>query len=247
MQKNIIDKTINSPNLFSLLNKFKNTSSGTTKGAPQLISFINPYSYMILRKNTQFYNNVDFFYSDSFISSCIFSLIAKHKIQRISFDYGSFAKYFLDEIYQSDNSVYFIGAKQNEIEKTINTFQKTYPCLKVAGYRNGYFETEDEIEQAVNNIIESQASFVICGLGTPFQEIFGSKLKNTSNTTIKQIYTCGGFLHQTSNKIQYYPNWINKFNLRWAYRLLNEKYIFKRIIIQYPQFLFFSFYDYFKK
>ncbi|MEY0513459.1 WecB/TagA/CpsF family glycosyltransferase [Providencia manganoxydans] len=184
-----------------------------------------------------------FFYSDSFISSIIFSIIARRKIARVSFDYSSFAKYFLDKVSESNDSVYFIGSKQNEIEKTIGIFKSKYPNLKIAGYRHGYFKDENEVNTIVNNIIASKANFVICGLGTPFQEKFGTKLKNSYSSNIKIIYTCGGFLHQSSNKIQYYPHWINKFNLRWLYRLLKEKYTLKRILIQYPQFLFFSFYD----
>lgn len=50
-------------------------------------------------------------------------------------------------------------------------------------------------------------------------------------------FTCGGFLHQTSHKINYYPNWVNKLNLRAFYRLTHEKGMFVRlwnVLIEFP-------------
>ena len=50
-------------------------------------------------------------------------------------------------------------------------------------------------------------------------------------------FTCGGFLHQTAQRMNYYPDWINKYNLRAFYRLYKEKGLFKRlynVLIQFP-------------
>ena len=47
-------------------------------------------------------------------------------------------------------------------------------------------------------------------------------------------YTCGGFLHQTANHIQYYPHWINRLGLRAFYRIYDEPKLFKRYFIDYP-------------
>ena len=88
-------------------------------------------------------------------------------------------------------------------------------------------------------------SFVICGMGTPHQESFGLLLKNAKGS-IKQIYTCGGFLHQSSESIEYYPKWINRLNLRWLYRAIKEDYVLKRLLVQYPQFLFVALFDFLK-
>ena len=46
--------------------------------------------------------------------------------------------------------------------------------------------------------------------------------------------TCGGFLHQTANNIKYYPNWIDRFNLRGFYRMYDEPYLIKRYFVWYP-------------
>lgn len=40
-------------------------------------------------------------------------------------------------------SVYFLGAKQSIVEKTVEILTKKHPNLKVAGYHDGYFKKEE--------------------------------------------------------------------------------------------------------
>ena len=38
-------------------------------------------------------------------------------------------------------------------------------------------------------------------------------------------FTCGGFVHQTAmNRMHYYPDWVDKMNLRFVYRMYKEKH-----------------------
>jgi exopolysaccharide biosynthesis WecB/TagA/CpsF family protein len=242
MYKEVIKKVINAPSIVELFQDALNNKIDS----PSLISFVNPYSYMLLRKTRKSADKVDFFYSDALVSSCLFSLFSIKKIPRVSFDYGSFAKVFLEQVSETDHSVFFIGSKTEEICFAVESFKKTYPNLKVAGFRHGYFVDDDEKKQIAEKIASSGASFVICGMGTPHQENFGLVLKNAKGS-IKQIYTCGGFLHQSSENIKYYPEWINRLNLRWLYRAIKEDYVLKRLLVQYPQFLFVSLFDFIKR
>lgn len=44
-------------------------------------------------------------------------------------------------------------------------------------------------------------------------------------------FTCGEFIHQLAmNKINYYPAWINKYNLRFLYRMYKEPHTRKRYL-----------------
>lgn len=237
----LLDKVNHAVNIKSILEEALNNESVTYE--PLVISFINPYSYMRLRSHPEIFNSVDYYYSDAVTSSLIFSMLLFRKISRISFDYGSFARHFLTRLTESELSVYFIGAKHDEINRAVDVIKESFPGVNVAGYRHGYFNGDNEMLAAVNDIVNSGASFVVCGMGTPYQEIFASYLKGNGRGSIRQIYTCGGFLHQTTGSISYYPAWINKFNLRWLFRAFSESYVFKRILVQYPQFLFFSIYD----
>ncbi|QFU23435.1 WecB/TagA/CpsF family glycosyltransferase [Shewanella eurypsychrophilus] len=242
MMHPIINKVIQAPEINESFTRSMDCSL-ENMSQPKLISFVNPYSYMILKDNFACYEQVDVFYSDAIVSSLTFSLIANKRVPRVSFDYGSFGKTFLETLNQSRAAVYFIGAKPNEIAKTMALFQQEYPNLNVVGYRDGYFSDDAETLNAIKTIIETGAEYVVCGMGTPYQEHFGAQLKAHSFGGIKEIYTCGGFLHQSSEGVQYYPDLINQLHLRWLYRIFNDKYVIKRLLNQYPRFLFSLAYD----
>jgi len=200
----------------------------------ELISFVNPYSYMVLRGH-DYYQPVDHYYSDATTSSLMLSWLLLKKVPRISFDHGSFAQYFLKRVAEVQSPVYFVGAKTDEISKTVSIFKKQYPKLNIAGFRDGYFS---EPELVATNILKTGAEFVVCGMGTPYQERFSQVLKQLGAGQIKQIYTCGGFLHQSSKKIDYYPRWVNRFHLRWLFRVFDESYVLNRLLNEYPRFFF---------
>jgi N-acetylglucosaminyldiphosphoundecaprenol N-acetyl-beta-D-mannosaminyltransferase len=68
---------------------------------------------------------------------------------------------------------------------------------------------------------------VIVGMGAIAQERFLLGLKQAGFSG--KGFTCGGFIHQTaSNKIDYYPRWVDKLNLRFLYRMLKESYTRQR-------------------
>ena len=242
MYKQVISKVCDAPPAKSLLkNGLEETTSST-----QLVSFVNPFSYTVLRKTREVATEVDFFYSDALVTSLVFSIFSRKRIPRLSFDYGSFAKVFFESVSKTDKSVYLIGSKADQIENAVDAFKNKYPGLNISGFRHGYFSDENEMHSVANEIANTKSTFVVCGMGTPHQEKFGAILKNTKSS-IQQIYTCGGFLHQSAEKLQYYPQWINQFNLRWAYRAVKEEYVLKRLLVQYPMFLALSLVDFFKR
>ena len=55
------------------------------------------------------------------------------------------------------------------------------------------------------------------------QEKFLLKVKKMGYQGIG--FTCGGFVHQTAmNRMHYYPDWVDKMNLRFVYRMYKEKH-----------------------
>jgi len=134
-----------------------------------------------------------------------------------------------------NENIYFVGAKQEMLEATINQIKSAYPNINIAGYRNGYFLLPEHREAEINNITKINPDFVVIGMGAPLQEQFAIDLKENGYNGV--AFTCGGFLHQTSNGINYYPEWINRYNLRAFYRLYKEKGMFKRlynVLIEFP-------------
>ncbi|MGR5503031.1 WecB/TagA/CpsF family glycosyltransferase [Vibrio sp. DNB22_10_4] len=244
MSKILCEKVIDAPCIYQRFEQHL-THDRPEAVSTELVSFVNPYSYMVLKKHKEAHTQVDHYYSDALVSSALLSLLGRKKVPRISFDYGSFAKHFLKATSEAATPVYFIGAKPQEIEGTVASFREAYPKLNIVGYRHGYFDSESDKLAVIDSIIASGAEFVVCGMGTPYQESFGALLKSRTSK-IKQVYTCGGFLHQSANHVQYYPDWVNKLQLRALYRIINEQHVLKRVLVQYPQFVFCVFYDYFR-
>lgn len=198
-----------------------------------LISFINPYSYNLLRNNEEIINEIDYFCADGILMVKILRLFFDINITRTSFDMTSLAPIVFNLSQTRRTSLYFVGARETEVIKFIEVIKLNYPSVNILGYRNGYFSDKKERNLEIENICKLKPGIVIVGMGTPLQEKFLVDLRR--NGWIGLGFTCGGFLHQTQNRLDYYPYLINKLNLRMPYRLIKEK-LYHRLTA-YPKFI----------
>jgi N-acetylglucosaminyldiphosphoundecaprenol N-acetyl-beta-D-mannosaminyltransferase len=136
---------------------------------------------------------------------------------------------------ERDQSLYVIGSGDAEVRKCVENIKAQYPKLVVCGYRNGFFRTEGERSAALEEITRLSPDFVFVGMGTPAQELFLMDLRRSwSGTGI----ACGAFIHQTAKRLMYYPGLINKSNLRWAFRVMEEPgKVLRRIFRDYTRFV----------
>lgn len=56
-------------------------------------------------------------------------------------------------------------------------FQEQYPKLRIAGFRNGYFSSDAEMNKEASHIVELNPDFLIVGMGALMQEKFLLKVK----------------------------------------------------------------------
>lgn len=190
---------------------------------------VNPYYYHIMKRHSDLYAAMDGLFVDGMTMCWWIRLFWGVKIPRLSFDMSSMAADLFARLNASDcrETIYFIGSRQEEIEKSIEKIHTAYPGVAIAGWRNGYFRDEEERSAAIRQIVEAGSDFAVVGMGSPLQERFALDLRRAGYRGI--VFTCGGFLHQTSARIRYYPDWINRFNLRAFYRLTHEKGMFSRL------------------
>lgn len=203
------------------------------KGA--IYTCVNPFSYHIIRGHPEIYNRMNGLYVDGMLMCKIINLLWNRNIPRLSFDMSGMAVDLFEHLSKNKKSIYFIGAKQEYIESSIKHIKQEYPRINIIGYRNGYFLYPKDREKEIQKIVNLNPDFVIVGMGSPIQEKFCIDLKEAGYKGI--AFTCGGFLHQTANGINYYPNWINKYNLRAFYRLFHEKGLWGRlynVLIEFP-------------
>ncbi|MBF0231952.1 MAG: WecB/TagA/CpsF family glycosyltransferase [Desulfamplus sp.] len=210
----------------------------------KIIIFINPFSYLILRKKIPIVKNVDKICIDGFLIIFFLNMLSfTNKFKRCSFDMTSIAPSVFRNAYTENKTIYIIGTTQDNLKNCICNIKETQN-INLIGFRDGYFDTEDEKNEALTKIKSINPDIVICGMGSPLQEEFLVKLKTIG--WFGESYTCGGFLHQTAKRINYYPEWVDKLNMRWAYRIYDEPKLFFRYFKYYPYALLLFFMDYIK-
>ncbi len=126
-------------------------------------------------------------------------------------------------------SVFFFGAKEEILQDMLKAFKQRYPNLNVVGYRNGYFSPEDE-KKIQEDIKERKPDFVFVGITSPKKEyIIQSFMDNGINTVFMGV---GGSFDVLSGHIKRAPLWMQKLNLEWLFRVVNEpKRLFKRYFV----------------
>ena len=195
-----------------------------------IYTFLNPVSYLTALKEKDLFFQFDGIFADGSILTNAIRIVYWEKIIRRSFDMTSLAPQLFKYTEQNNKSIYLIGAKQEEIERAILNLKEHFPQINVAGFRNGYFNNREEIEFEVYRILEVSPDFLIIGMGIKMQEKFLIRMRDAGFNGIG--FTCGGFLSQTAmNKIDYYPQWADRWNLRFIYRMYKEKHTRKRYLI----------------
>ncbi|USG03362.1 WecB/TagA/CpsF family glycosyltransferase [Latilactobacillus sakei] len=133
---------------------------------------------------------------------------------------------------QKHLSIYLIGAKQEIIELAVKRVREEYPNISLAGYRNGYFDLDDQTVQQA--IIDKAPDMVFAALGFPRQEYFLADLKHKLNKGY--LMGIGGSFDVFSGITKRAPVWMQDLHLEWFYRLLKEPTRFKRMLVL-PKFI----------
>lgn len=204
-----------------------------------ITTFLNPYSYLIARKNKDLFKNFNIKIDGILLVKAL--KISGINLKRESFDMTSLAPIVFNEAIKYKKSIFLVGTTQENLEKSVKNIKNNFKEINIIGFRNGYFKS-NERELFLNELKKINPDIVICGMGSILQENFLLDLKNLGWKGVG--YTCGGFLHQSSEFLSYYPKWIDKYNLRWLYRFYKEPATRKRFLIYYPKFLFIFLYDF---
>lgn len=195
----------------------------------KVYTFLNPVSYLYALKNKDLFARFDGIFADGSILVSAIRLLYGRSVKRRSFDMTSLAPVWLKYAVEKHKSVYIVASKQEQVERAVEIFKERYPGLIVVGYRNGYFDSDDEQQHEAEHIVEVKPDFLIVGMGALMQERFLLKVKDAGFAGIG--FTCGGFIHQTAkDEIDYYPAWVDRMNLRFLYRMYKEKHTRKRYL-----------------
>lgn len=84
---------------------------------------------------------------------------------------------------------------------------------------NGFDDVRDHA-RLVGEITRVGASVVVLGLGAPLQDQVAARLVHDLSGV--DIYTAGGWLDQLASSEMYFPAWVHKYRLGWAWRIMHE-------------------------
>ncbi|PKP24556.1 MAG: glycosyltransferase [Bacteroidetes bacterium HGW-Bacteroidetes-2] len=142
--------------------------------------------------------------------------------------------------------IYLLGANEEVVSKLAAIYKEKYSPNLIAGYRNGYFLEEEEID-IVSDIVTSKAQMLFVAITSPKKENFLHKHK-TALSSVNFIMGVGGSFDVFAGKTKRAPLWIQKIGMEWFYRFLQEpKRMWKRYLIGNTKFLFLVLKEKFKK
>lgn len=116
---------------------------------------------------------------------------------------------------------YFYGSTEETLEKLKNKLQEYYPEIQIAGMYSPPFRalSIEEDNEVIEKINETNPDFVWIGLGAPKQEKWMFDHQGSINGLM--IGVGAGFDYYAGN-IKRAPQWMQKCNLEWLYRLMQD-------------------------
>ncbi|MBY8339129.1 WecB/TagA/CpsF family glycosyltransferase [Streptomyces spinosirectus] len=116
-------------------------------------------------------------------------------------------------------SVYFLGAKQEVMERMLLRVADRFPGLKVAGSRNGYFD-DSEQQEIADTIARSGAQMLFLGMTSPKKEIFTAAYG--TRTGARVVHGVGGSFDILAGVTKRAPATWQRWGLEWLYRVKQE-------------------------
>lgn len=125
--------------------------------------------------------------------------------------------------------VFLLGAREVVVSGVRTLYAQKYPRLVFAGYRNGYWQLEEEAG-VVAQIKEARADLLFVAISSPKKEHFLGRYQ--AEMKIPFAMGVGGTFDVAVGKVKRAPVWMQNTGLEWFYRFLQEpRRMFKRYFV----------------
>jgi N-acetylglucosaminyldiphosphoundecaprenol N-acetyl-beta-D-mannosaminyltransferase len=115
--------------------------------------------------------------------------------------------------------VYFLGAREDVLERALAGIRSRHPGLAVAGYRDGYF-TEAEAPEVAAGIRDSRADILFVGISSPKKEYFLGRYG--AATGVSLAMGVGGAIDVVAGVTRRAPRVLQRIGLEWLFRVMQE-------------------------
>jgi N-acetylglucosaminyldiphosphoundecaprenol N-acetyl-beta-D-mannosaminyltransferase len=131
--------------------------------------------------------------------------------------------------YNKNFKIFFFGAKEEVVSSVVKKYKVKYSKDIIAGYRNGYFNKQDE-EHIAQQISDSGADILFVAISSPTKENFLYDNKEALRG-VNFIMGVGGSFDVVSGLVKRAPLWVQKIGMEWFYRFAQEpKRMWKRYL-----------------
>ena len=132
-----------------------------------------------------------------------------------------------------------MGGTQETLDLMLENLEKEFSDINICGCFSPPFRdmTIDEDQELITQIKSADPDFIWVGLGAPKQEIWMYNHRELFDGIM--VGVGAGFDYFAGN-IKRAPMWMQKSNLEWLYRLIQEPTrLFKRYLITNTKFIFY--------
>ncbi len=124
----------------------------------------------------------------------------------------------------SDAKVFLLGAEAKVVKEAARKING-YRGISVAGYSDGYFESDDIVVEKIN---KAKPDIIFVALGCPKQEFWISK--NLEELNVKVCMGVGGSFDVIAGNVKRAPKLWQRMGLEWLYRLIKQPSRFFRML-----------------
>ena len=198
-----------------------------------LCTFVNPASVILAHRQpalVEMLEHFDYVLPDGSGVAIAMRLLHHQDAARVSFDSTSLAPLVFQTAAANGMRIALCGGAPGVAHEAASRIDETF------GVKPRAFDGYSDTEQTLNAIMEYDPTIVIAGMGGARQERF--LLDLVAHGWRGVGFTCGGYLDQLAKRYHYYPRWVDRYNLRFAYRLWKEPTrLWRRYLLEYPLFL----------
>lgn len=124
-------------------------------------------------------------------------------------------------------SFYLVGARQEVVEGTVARLREMYPGIRIAGYRNGFINSDEEKHRLIDDIAARRPDIVFVAMGSPRQEYLMSEMQQAHQALYQGL---GGSFDLLMGNFRRAPRLLQRMGGEWAWRFVAQPSRIKRIM-----------------
>ncbi|MQA79613.1 MAG: WecB/TagA/CpsF family glycosyltransferase [Streptosporangiales bacterium] len=133
------------------------------------------------------------------------------------------------ELARREARVFLLGSAPGVAAAAADRVTASFPGLRIAGHTYGYRTpgegldrqyTPAAFERMRAEIARAKPDFLVVSIPTPYQQRF--VVDYLDGLDVPVVMTGGAWIDHLAERLQYYPSWVVRLGLCWAYRWVQE-------------------------